>query len=702
MKKLCKISIFILLTLFCFISCQNQTVEDTTPPAMVTELKAKAESGKILLSWKDPADKDLYGIKIYYEGSSGIMVGKGLQKYELTGLENGKSYTFKASAIDLLLNESEAASAEAVVFTETLEEKIVNKTVENIIEKPVTKEVEVIKENIKENKIPKTYASPVTYVLDNSNATNLKVTMNTATIDASIYYTLNGDEPTIESTCYTDQITVTENTVIKAIAVKNGIENSPVSAAEVSIVSREIANAVTFTSYGIGNNRPYVEVYLNTSTSGAKIYYTTDGTNPTLESSLYTGQITFNANTTIKAMAVKNGLGNGPVSTAFVSIATGVEEIREASRLTAGTYTVYHYLQKTTGGASLADYELKDSDSNVTVSSSTSVSALTKSYTGFSVNQMSQKGTGIYLYYNRNIIKYTFDAGENGAFGDGTKTKVISGLYGTAVNNALPVPVSTVSNQIHGKWVNNNKEPPAIFDYMDITFTEKWKRAVINFSNCEIGDIVLENGTIVEPDWFDYEAGNRAAAVIFRKGDARTPALGIGLNESSNIKWCTSEAKTYRENAATTLSLSKLYDGSKAWNLIKTFEGRETYDQGVLGQTSIINLYPAFKYCSEYSAGIFTTGWYMPAVSEFKTICVKNTLETVVSSLKKAKGTEFYHKQYWTCNVVDKNKADVFDIQYDFTTPDDFFCAMDGNNTYAGNPKVVLYPVRPIRAFTDN
>ena len=48
-------------------------------------------------------------------------------------------------------------------------------------------------------------------------------------------------------------------------------------------------------------------VTINCATQGATIYYTTDGTEPTANSTQYTDGFTLNANTTVKAIAVKDG-----------------------------------------------------------------------------------------------------------------------------------------------------------------------------------------------------------------------------------------------------------------------------------------------------------------------------------------------------------------------------------------------------------
>ena len=62
-------------------------------------------------------------------------------------------------------------------------------------------------------------------------------------------------------------------------------------------------------------------VELASGTAGAKIYYTVDGTDPTITSPEYTGAFTVNATTEIKAIAVKDGMLQSDAFTATVNIA---------------------------------------------------------------------------------------------------------------------------------------------------------------------------------------------------------------------------------------------------------------------------------------------------------------------------------------------------------------------------------------------
>lgn len=73
----------------------------------------------------------------------------------------------------------------------------------------------------------------------------------TAEEGASVYYTTNGDAPTVESTEYTTPIPVSETTTIKAIAVKDG-ESSSVATSVITIVP-EVTTIAEFNQIGEGN-----------------------------------------------------------------------------------------------------------------------------------------------------------------------------------------------------------------------------------------------------------------------------------------------------------------------------------------------------------------------------------------------------------------------------------------------------------------
>ena len=73
-------------------------------------------------------------------------------------------------------------------------------------------------------------------------------------------------------------------------------------------------------SPAVGTYPSAQSVTISSATSGAVIYYTTDGSTPTTSSTQYSGAIGVTASATLKAIAVKSGLGNSEMGTATYSI----------------------------------------------------------------------------------------------------------------------------------------------------------------------------------------------------------------------------------------------------------------------------------------------------------------------------------------------------------------------------------------------
>lgn len=82
-----------------------------------------------------------------------------------------------------------------------------------------------------------------------------------------------------------------------------------------------IVAAPTFSPAG-GTYTTEQNVTLACATSGASIYYTTDGTEPSASSTLYEGAITISTTTTLKAIAIKNGISS-EVAEAVYTINSG-------------------------------------------------------------------------------------------------------------------------------------------------------------------------------------------------------------------------------------------------------------------------------------------------------------------------------------------------------------------------------------------
>ena len=116
------------------------------------------------------------------------------------------------------------------------------------------------------------------------------VTISTTTEDASIYYTLDDSEPSATNgNLYSEPISVSSTTTIKAVVVKDGYNNSTIESATYSIVSIEHAGTES-DPYTVADARNAIDV----GTGLTDVYATGIVSSiPTAYSSSY-GNITFN------------------------------------------------------------------------------------------------------------------------------------------------------------------------------------------------------------------------------------------------------------------------------------------------------------------------------------------------------------------------------------------------------------------------
>ena len=163
----------------------------------------------------------------------------------------------------------------------------------------------------------KVAATPVFSVAAGTYTTAQTVSITDTTAGAKIYYTTNGSTPTTSSSVYSSAITISASETLSAIVVATGYTNSAVATASYTITP--ITATPTF-SVASGTYTSAQAVTLSDSTSGAKIYYTTNGTTPTTASTLYSGPITVGATETLHAIAVATGYSTSAVGTAALTI----------------------------------------------------------------------------------------------------------------------------------------------------------------------------------------------------------------------------------------------------------------------------------------------------------------------------------------------------------------------------------------------
>ena len=132
MKALRKIGILVMAVAITAIGigCKNTAEEDKkadeSAPATVTNLTATAKDSRVLLTWTDATDGDVYGYEVSYSGSAPInraalpalnvksmMAPQGAGGCYVSGLTNGTEYTFTVRTMDTSGNKSGGVTANA-------------------------------------------------------------------------------------------------------------------------------------------------------------------------------------------------------------------------------------------------------------------------------------------------------------------------------------------------------------------------------------------------------------------------------------------------------------------------------------------------------------------------------------------------------------------------------------------------------------
>jgi len=168
-------------------------------------------------------------------------------------------------------------------------------------------------------------ATPDVSLIPGVYNTATPIELSCVTSGADIYYTLDGTLPTTTSTKYTVAIQVDKVSSIRAIAVKAGMTNSSVVSytyviAPSGLPIQKVETPQVSPSEGTYSTPQNIII---SSTAGANIYYTLDGSKPTRLSTVYTAPICVSSTTTIKVLAIKRGMVNSELVTFTFTISSG-------------------------------------------------------------------------------------------------------------------------------------------------------------------------------------------------------------------------------------------------------------------------------------------------------------------------------------------------------------------------------------------
>ena len=307
--------------------------------------------------------------------------------------------------------------------------------------------------------------------------TSQTVTISDATSGTTIYHTTNGTTPTTSSTLYSGPVTVSASETLEALAVETSYTNSAVATAAYTIAPQ--LPAPTF-SPAAGAYATSQTVTISDATSGATIYYTTNGTTPTTSSTAYTGPITVSATGTVEAMAVETGYTNSAVATAAYTIGAVTTYINyPTSGFTASALSLNYGASVTGGMLQLTDGGANE-ERSAWFATKVPVGAFTTSFTfqllnpsadgmtfaiqGDNIWALGDPGGGLAYQGIANSVAVKFDLYNNA--GEGADS---TGLYtGGAAPTVPAVDLSSTGINLHSGDIMNAQ---MVYDGTNLTMT---------------------------------------------------------------------------------------------------------------------------------------------------------------------------------------------------------------------------------------
>jgi peptidyl-tRNA hydrolase len=362
-------------------------------------------------------------------------------------------------------------------------------------------------------------ATPTFNPVGGTYQTQQSVTIACSTAGAQIRYTTNGTEPTEASNMYTTAIILplNSNTTIKAKAFLTGW--TPSSIATATYVITATVSTPTF-SPAAGTYASAQNVTITCSTAGAQIRYTTDGTEPTATSTLYSTAINVAVSTMIKAKAfITNWTPSATASAAYTITGTVAQPTfnplggtyQTAQNVTITCFTVGAQIRYTTNGTDPTEASaLYSAAINLPLNSTTTIKA--KAYlTGWTPSSIA---TATYVITGT-VATPTFSPA--------------AGTYATAQN--VTIACTTAGAQI--RYTTDGTEPTATSTlystpvYVAITTTIKAKGFLTNWTSSATATATytISGGMVTDP-WGAPEILTGSMTVMAQVSINTVPATG--------------------------------------------------------------------------------------------------------------------------------------------------------------------------------
>jgi hypothetical protein len=300
------------------------------------------------------------------------------------------------------------------------------------------------------------------------------VTIICSTSGAAIHYTTDGTTPTSASPTYSSPIVVNADITIKAIAVKAEMTDSSVATASYVVVLPKVATP-TFAP-AAGEVLSGTEVAISCATTGATIYYTTDGSTPTTASTEYTAAIEVTAAVTIKAIAVKEEMTDSAVATAAYTIGIPTAaaptftpnggEVAKGSTVVLATTTPGGVIHYTTNGTTPTASSPVYSDP-IAINAATTIKALTVAdgYKNSSVASAAYTVPATIEYYYAGVYNNPTEEEEDDHMADPITQEVLENLTNVDKGVATKKGYGSAGNEHKFDGIDEDKGGRIVYAY---------------------------------------------------------------------------------------------------------------------------------------------------------------------------------------------------------------------------------------------
>ncbi len=240
-----------------------------------------------------------------------------------------------------------------------------------------------------------------------SKGESVIVSITTETEDATIHYTTNGAEPTAESTIYSTPFEVTETTTVKAIAVKDGWNNSEVVETTFTAIDPNVTNyKIVASEQGYENGEAVTSLKFGAVTA---TFASNGGTSPAYYNTgsairaYYKNTITFTGAVGITITEIKFTFASGDGTNAI----TASPGTFSTNKWSGASNEVVFTIGGTSGHRRLAAIEVTYSVNGNTVVIATPSITTSTSFVGTTTVDITNNEEGTTLYYSTNGEDYT-------------------------------------------------------------------------------------------------------------------------------------------------------------------------------------------------------------------------------------------------------------------------------------------------------